>query len=212
MVDSSNIALFDMDGTLCDYERSMRLAHRSLLSDQERNTIGKSLDFGRGGLFDKDLGLKGRSDLIKKQPGFWRDMKPIIAGLGIFDIARDMGFDCRIFTKGPYNTISAWSEKVEWCRTYLPPEVKITVTEDKQGEYGKVLVDDWPDFARAWLQWRPRGLVLMPSYSYNETMEEEFPNNVRRITYDADGIERARKLLLIAFNRENGAPLDIEGY
>jgi hypothetical protein len=72
-----------------------------------------------------------------------------------------------ILTKGPYNATSAWTEKVQWCREHIY-YVPITITEDKSLVYGKVLVDDWPPYVTQWLEWRPRGLVIMPDQPWNQ--------------------------------------------
>ena len=54
-----------------------------------------------------------RMDLIKSVPGWWRDMPPLEYGFTIFKLAREIGFDCRILTKGPRTKPNAWAEKLE---------------------------------------------------------------------------------------------------
>ena len=65
----------------------------------------------------------------------------------------------------------AWGEKLEWCRLHLPEDVQVTLTEDKGLVYGRVLVDDWPPYVLRWLEWRKRGLVIMPAREWNEGFE-----------------------------------------
>jgi len=154
----SKIALFDMDDTLCDYSGRMK-ACLSLMAGPEDPVSDLS------NLTEYE---KARADAIKSMPGWWRNLHPIGLGVCILKTAMEMGFECHVLTKGPWKTTSAWTEKVEWCREHLPSEVKVTITEDKSLTYGRILVDDWPGYVESWLAHRPRGLVLMPKYSYNE--------------------------------------------
>jgi FMN phosphatase YigB (HAD superfamily) len=154
----SKIALFDMDNTLCDYSRRMESCLMKMAHPDE-----PPLDMSCLTSWEE-----ARADSIKNTPGWWRELHPLSLGVCILKAAMEMGFECHVLTKGPWKTTSAWTEKVEWCREHLPPEVKVTITEDKSLMYGRVLVDDWPDYVDAWLARRPRGLVLMPTYSYNE--------------------------------------------
>ena len=49
-------------------------------------------------------------------------------------------------------------EKVQWCDRHLADfPHQITITMDKGLVYGKLLVDDWPDYVLRWLRWRKRG-------------------------------------------------------
>lgn len=163
-----NIALVDMDGTLCDYEGALR--------DKLRDLVGRDANI-------HDKHYKKLVDLIKKQPGFWSGLQPIPAGFKMVCMLQDAGFEVHILTKGPYRTTSAWTEKVEWCREHLPG-VPVTITEDKGLMYGRILFDDWPPYCESWLKFRPRGLVIMPAYEYNKGFEEKYPGQVIRLTGD----------------------------
>jgi hypothetical protein len=63
------------------------------------------------------------------------------------------------------------------------PDAQVTITQDKGLVYGKVLFDDWPGYITRWLEWRPRGLVLMLDHSWNQGFQHD---NVIRITSEAD--------------------------
>ena len=60
------------------------------------------------------------------------------------------------------------------------------MTQDKSFTYGRVLVDDWPDYVTSWLEHRPRGLVVMPAHPWN--VDFNHPNVIRY-----DGSEHNRK-------------------
>lgn len=169
-----NIALVDMDGTLCDYESAVR------------KEVARLLNLGSLPL-DKDWRIlyEDLINTIKKVPGFWRGLSRIELGFKIVDMLKNNGFELHVLTKGPYKITSAWTEKVEWCRDNLPG-VPVTITEDKSLMYGKILVDDWPSYCEKWLKWRPRGLVIMPAYDYNEGFDLKYPGRVIR-TYGLDG-------------------------
>ena len=162
-----NIALIDMDQTLCDYEGAVKNKLVELYGSNLKENIWEA--------------YKPAIDMIKQTPGFWRALPKIELGFKIVDILQNCGFDIHILSKGPHKTTLAWTEKVEWCREHLP-ETPITITEDKSLVYGRVLVDDWPLYCEQWLQWRPRGMVIMPAYEYNVGFENKHPGQVIRAT------------------------------
>jgi len=178
------IALFDMDGTLCDYEGTLRRELRKLESPEE---IGCEYTWNDAPY------IEARKALIKSQPGWWQNLSRLPVGFEILNIVMEAGFMPHILTKGPYKTPSAWSEKLIWCRDNLPENIPVTVTENKGLVYGRILVDDYPPYIEQWLEWRPRGLVIMPAYSYNKDFKD---HNVVR--YDGspsiknETIERVR--------------------
>ncbi len=53
--------------------------------------------------------------------------------------------------------------------------------------YGKMLTDDWPNYMIRWLEWRPRGLGIMPAQKWNEGFEH---SNVVR--YDGTNLAEVR--------------------
>ncbi len=172
------IALVDLDGTLCDYNGVMARDLAKLASPDEPTEfpIGEP----RPGWH------KARSQLIKAQPGWWRNLPRHEPGFQVLKQMRALHFNIHILTKGPWMS-SAWKEKVEWCREHVP-DASIHISEDKGLIYGKVLMDDWPPYIRRWLQWRPRGLVIMPAWPWNA--EFQHPNVIRFDGSNLDEINR----------------------
>jgi len=171
------VALIDMDGTVADFDRAMQRDLARLASPGEMVPL-----LGPGGDMDPAW-LKARKKLIKTQPGWWRNLPEHGTGMGVYAHLRDAGFTMMVLTKGPHTSTHAWTEKVEWCRHHIP-DALITITEDKGLVYGKVLVDDWPNYGIRWLQWRPRGLLIVPAWSWNtlDKYPEELHPNILRLT------------------------------
>lgn len=167
------IALVDMDGTLADFDLAMRRDLRSLASPDEVLLLD-----GTAELHDLERfgHWKARMALIKRQPGWWRNLPKMEDQFRVLNLMRLMHFDIHILTKGPWRTTSAWSEKVEWCREHTP-NASVHISEDKGLVYGKVLMDDFPPYILRWLTWRPRGLVIMPAQPWNRDFEH--PNVIR---------------------------------
>ena len=122
--------------------------------------------------------MKARRRLIKAQPGFWRDLERLEAGFEILSMLDSLKFRCNILTKGPRKATNAWKEKVEWCMEHVA-HMPITISEDKGLVYGKVLVDDWPEYVDRWITWRPRGLVIAVAQPWNADIEKLSPNVIR---------------------------------
>lgn len=192
-----NIALFDLDGSLADYEGAM----------------SKDLNLIRGPdeplypvfMNDKPEYLKRRSALIRKTPGWWENLPVIQTGLYVLLEAPNLGYEAHVLTKGPDSADNAWTEKVRWCKKNLPESVKVTITQDKGLVYGKILFDDFPEYVSRWLEWRPRGLVIMPADSNNESFSH--PNVLR---YDGSSFHHRMRViaaLKMAFERKPGESL-----
>lgn len=163
------IALIDMDGTIANYDRAMRAGLEAIASPDDP-PIDK-ID-----IHNSPSWIEARCDLIKQQPYFWTNLERIEVGFRVVQILRECGYKLMVLTKGPRRTTSAWTEKRDWCHVHLP-DVPVTITEDKGLTYGKVLFDDFPPYIQAWLEWRPRGKVLMLDYPYNR--EFTHPNVFR---------------------------------
>jgi 5'-nucleotidase len=159
------VALFDLDGTLADFDGAMRAGMRALSHPNEM------LSAELPETDDEPPHLTARRRLIKRQPGFWTGLKRLDLGFKLLDHAVACGYRISVLTKAPRTNFPAWSEKVAWCHAHLPMDkgVQVNLVEDKGLVYGKVLVDDWPLYIESWLQWRPRGLVLMPAQPWNES-------------------------------------------
>jgi len=166
------IALFDMDGTLADFARSMKAKLADLRSPKEDPTLDETA-------YEDVPHVKARRRLIKSQPGFWRDLEKVELGFQILAEAQAQQFRCHVLTKGPRKVSRAWQEKVEWCNEHIP-ELPIHIGEDKGLVYGKLLCDDWPEYIERWLTWRPRGFVIAVAQPWNEAIDKRFPKNVVR--------------------------------
>jgi 5'(3')-deoxyribonucleotidase len=161
--ESEKVALIDLDGTLADYYRAMTEELLRKLSP------GEDLP---DNLYDDNapIWLKGRMQLVKNRPGFWRSLPKIRTGFVVFGLLGALGYRRMILTKGPRRTTAAWTEKLDWCNEHVP-DADVTITMDKGLVYGKVLFDDYPPYIKRWLQWRPRGKVLMLDAKHNQGFE-----------------------------------------
>jgi 5'-nucleotidase len=166
------IALVDMDDTLCDYVGKIIKDLALLRCPAE---AGKESSWGE----NAPAWIKARRELIKSQPGWWESLEPLSLGLEILNKIKEAGFKPHVLTKGPYKSISAWSEKVSWCRKNLGSDIPITITMDKGLVSGRVLVDDYIPYALSWLASRPDGLVIVPAQPWNEGAELLSPNILR---------------------------------
>lgn len=160
---SEPVFLADLDGSLADFDGGMRDAMELLRSPTEP-AAENMLDFT--GHDDPSPWIRARRGLVKRQPGFWRNLKPIPEGFEILAMAQKLGFQRTVLTHGPSDISAAWAEKLDWCREHVP-DLPVTVTRDKGLIYGRVLYDDWPKYAYRWLEWRPRGLVVMLEHPWN---------------------------------------------
>jgi phosphoglycolate phosphatase-like HAD superfamily hydrolase len=173
------VALFDMDGTLADYDGQMRRALRRIRSPGEPDYP----------LHDRNAPryFGARLDLIKAQPGWWCGLPCLKLGFDILEVARNLDFQIEVLTNGPHNTPAAWMEKVQWAQRHIDKSVKVTVTEDKRHSYGHVLVDDTPEYLTAWLEHHPRGWGIAPAQPDNAGFEHP-----RIIRYDGTNLEAVR--------------------
>lgn len=175
---SELIALVDMDGTLCDYTGAL---------DRDLATLRAPSEIINAN--DDAPHLEARRRLIKSQPGWWLRLSPLTLGINIVEFLQEEGYTIHILTKGPVRLTNAWTEKVEWCRNFVP-NAQVTITEDKGLVYGKILVDDWPPYIKRWLEWRPRGKVIMPAQPWNDKYSHQ---NVLR--YDGKNEDDLRQFI-----------------
>lgn len=187
----SKIALVDMDGTLADYQGALTAEMEKLQGPEEQ----PYLFYG-----EREPHIAAREALVKCQAGFWRSLPQIQLGFDIVEDLRTIGYGLHILTKGPRTTVSAWTEKVEWCKVNIP-DADITVTHDKSLVYGRVLIDDFPPYFLGWLATRPRGLVICVAQECNK----EFGKDKNIIRYDGTNREQVREALKAAFDREAGS-------
>jgi len=198
-------ALFDMDGTLADFDGALQSRMDSITSPSE--SVWNSENERQEPLY-----ITQRRRLIKSVPGFWFGLPELEDGFWILEQAVDIGFRIMVLSKGPTANSLAWKEKIDWCRAHILGssgamdcdghgiDHEITLTEDKGLVYGRLLVDDWPDYALRWLEFRPRGLVIMPARRWNKDLHHK---QVLRFELGSDSDEIAcRHLLREAFNRK----------
>ncbi len=186
------IALFDLDGTLADYDKKIDEDYNKLKSPGEEPYAPFKKD-------EKPY-MKQRIRAIRNQPGWWETLEDYKPGFDILELAKALKFSIYILTKGPSSSPNAWTEKVKWVKsriTPVVPDIQVIISEDKGLIYGRVLVDDWPEYIEKWLQWRPRGIVIMPSHPWNKGFSH--PNVIR---YDGTNIDAVKKALEHAMNRK----------
>jgi len=159
----NRIALLDLDGTLADYDKAIRRDLELIRSPYEP-LIGEFVSFHKD---DMSPYMKARVKMIRSQPGWWLNLEPLKEGFEIINLLRKYEFILHILTKAPHSVDSAWTEKVMWCKKYLP-NIDITISQNKGLVYGKILFDDWPPYVVNWLKYRSRGLVIMIEQRWNK--------------------------------------------
>ena len=178
------IALVDLDGTLCNFSEAI---------------LERLIEL-RGPNDDPDDELKlepppyilARQRIIMSTSGFWRNLKPIPAGLQLVSLLVEFEFNTHVFTKGPSDNPSAWAEKFEWCRLHVP-ELRVIMTEDKSLVNGDVLVEDWPPYIIQWRRRCPKGFVIIPAQPWNEDAKVEQLENA--IRYNGTNLTEVRTFL-----------------
>lgn len=164
-----NWILFDMDGTLCQYDQHLLKSLNALRSDLEPEiTEVPHYDWESNPLY-----VRNRLTLIRDSVEWWRTIPRLQLGFDIWDLADEFEFKKMILTQGPRRNPNAWSGKKMWIDENLGPDVDITITRDKGLVYGTVLVDDYPEYVLHWLKWRPRGLVVMPTNESNKNFKHK---------------------------------------
>jgi 5'(3')-deoxyribonucleotidase len=165
--DTPIVALFDLDGTLADHtgELTRRLAR--MRSPHEPEIVLEEFALDRAPEY-----LRERIRTIRSNPGFWVNLPVLTAGFEILEEAHARGFQIEVLTKGPRHAPIAWMEKLQWCDRMLAnfPH-QVTITMDKGLVYGKLLVDDFPEYALRWLRWRKRGTVILPDQPWNRDFD-----------------------------------------
>lgn len=200
------VALVDMDGTLADYDKVMIEIMKTIQGPNDPEFIPHT---------NLPHYIEERRQIISRLPGFWRELPKYEPGFDILKILIRIGFHVHIFTKGPNKKSLAWSEKVDWCEEHVAPlynheekssvwynrgvghDFDMSVTTFKGLTYGRVLVDDYPDYVLDWLENRPRGLVIMPQNEKNKSFKH--PNVIH---YTGENIGNIQSALEKSFNRE----------
>jgi len=177
------IALVDLDGTLADCGSSIaeRLAALRQPDDSPEDELKT----------EPPPYILARQQQIMSTPGFWRDLRPIPAGLRLVEVLKELEFETFIFTKGPSDNSNAWAEKFDWCRVHVP-ELKVIVSEDKSVVHGDVLVEDWPPYIVQWRQRWPNGFVIIPAQPWNADLKALPENSIR---FDGSNLNEIRRVL-----------------
>jgi 5'(3')-deoxyribonucleotidase len=161
---SNKIALFDLDDSLAGYSESLK----KTLCNLDNRPEFSSEDMDVWQLAQQYPFIRARIALIKSQPSFWLNLPLIPNGFTVMNLAKAIGYEIHILTKGPKKFPSAWEEKVLWCQKHIEDDIDIHITSNKSMVYGKILYDDFPDYMETWLKHRPRGLGIMPETRYNK--------------------------------------------
>jgi hypothetical protein len=193
------IALFDMDGTLFDYEGQMERDLIRLASPEEAEITAQIMKGDQWALAKEYPWLEARMDLIKSVPGWWKNLPTYQLGWDVYKWAVDIGFCTKILTKGPRSKSFAWAEKVDCISMHFGDDMPIDIVgKNKSDVYGRVLVDDYPPYMLGWLENRPRGLGILPAGRVNEGFEH--PNAIR---YDGNNWREVQDALQAAYDRES---------
>ncbi len=176
------IALFDLDGTLCDYDKGLADALNELRHPSE--------PIHNGNLRDAPDYIEKRADLIRKSEEWWTNLKRFKLGWDVLEVAKDLEYRIMILTQGPRKNPSAWAGKKKWIDANLGENLDVTMTRDKGLIYGTVLVDDYPGYIEKWLKWRKRGLVIMPA---NEGNKDYLHQQV--IRYDGSNLDKVKEAM-----------------
>ena len=147
--------------------------------------------------------MKKRADLIQSSESWWESLPKLQIGWDVLKLAKEIGFRIMILTQGPRRNPASWSGKKKWIDKNLGPDVDVTITRDKGLVYGKVLVDDYPVYIKEWLNWRKRGLVIMPANEQNKDFSH--PQVIR---YDGTNLEQVKRAMIKAFNRKSMEGVD----
>lgn len=189
-----NIGLFDMDGSLADYEGQLAKDLLPCLHPEDKKRF-EELGMWQA---DEQQPFKAIIRLIKKQPCWWRNLPVLENGMLIYNLSLKIGFTNEILTKGPRRYSRAWKEKVEWCQEHLGEDIDVNAVSNKSRFYGKFLYDDYPDYMDAWLKHRPRGLGIMPVNQTN--LKYSHP---RCIKWDGTNLDEVKAALEACFKRDN---------
>jgi 5'-nucleotidase len=191
----SKIGLFDLDGSLADYEAALERDLERLRAPEE------AIHTREMNLYDleNEPHYEARMQLIKALPGWWLSLERIEMGFEVVRMAEAFGYEINVLTKGPGKHPLAWAEKIQWCNAQ--PELakkQVHITMNKGLVYGTFLYDDYSVYMNAWLEHRPRGLGIMPVTATNA--DYTHPQVIRW-----DGSDRSRakvqEALEIAYTR-----------
>jgi hypothetical protein len=182
IMQAKNVALFDMDGTLCDYTGQLSKDLKKLRSPGEPEFLGES--------WEATDYIKRRIDMIRASQAWWENLPKLQLGWDILTVAQELRYRVMVLTQGPKRNPAAWAGKKIWIDKNLGQDVDVTITRDKGLVYGKVLVDDFPEYIERWLKWRKNGLVIMPANKSNENYAHK-----QVIRYDGTNLKEVKSAM-----------------
>ena len=185
------VALFDMDGTICDYVGSIKKELEKLRAPGE-----PEIDPFLTGEDPKFQHLWDRMELIKADESWWANLPKFSLGLDVLEMTKELGYYNEILTQAPKTNPAALAGKLKWLLANIEEDIDFTMTRNKSRHYGRVLVDDYPVYAEGWLEYRKNGLVIMPTNEYNQDFEH--PSVIK---YDGTNKAEVRNGLVAALNR-----------
>lgn len=162
--------LVDMDSILCDFYFGVL----------ERYTADTGLPVAKDALNHWDAVLPNGKDswAYFKEPGFFRELKPIPGALEFVRSAKERGHDVLIvtastLTHGP-------GEKFEWLTQHLPDFDRNQVIFAKRKELvsGDLLIDDNAPNCAGFLRAQPNSRAIGIEYPYNTPHPEAFTHLV----------------------------------
>jgi hypothetical protein len=179
------IVLFDMDDTLFDH-------NGQLLKDLRKLSSPTEPELSEENLYHLPDYIRERSFRIREKKEWWANLPKFHLGWDLWELVGELGYNREILTRANLKNPSMWIGKIECIVKNFQEKVPTTITSSsKSRHYGRVLVDDFPEYCSSWLKHRPRGLVIMPAHSYNKQFSH--PQTVR---YDGTNLEQVRQALL----------------
>ena len=109
---NGDIALFDLDGTMANYDEAMLRDLGKIQSPQE--TLEHPLH-GES----QPKWLLTRMDMIRSVGGWWLNLSPLQLGFDVYAVVQELDYEIHVLTKGNLRISNAWKEKVEWVRKHL---------------------------------------------------------------------------------------------
>lgn len=167
MSDKMKTILLDQDSILADF-------YFGVLEAYERETGHKPPP---GILSHWDSKLPNGKDCFAyfKEPGFFRNLKPVPGALGFIKKARELGHEVVICSTGTLTHVPG--EKFEWLSEHVPEldRVKhVIFTGRKDLVRGDYLIDDHAKNTGPWRKRNPDGRALGIQYPYNVNDWGEF--------------------------------------
>lgn len=109
--------------------------------------------------------------MVKYQPNFWRHLPMIRSGFTLLYEMKSLGYNIQLVSGIPTKIgVDILNQKLDWIRYNLNPKIRVHFTNDRSVIRADVLVDDSPEFATAWKEKNPKGIVLMPHCEHNADM------------------------------------------